>query len=153
MIEDGYIADVRADFIERMGLYAQDEGMPRTAGRLFALLVFEGRPVAFGDLATGLQVSRGGISTSVRLLESWGLVRRMSIAGERQDHFELAPDAFPALLRGAVERAERAQADVDATVAALPAGTDGLGVRLRSFSDFYATLASKMSEAADAVKP
>ncbi|MDG1067192.1 MAG: MarR family transcriptional regulator [Sulfitobacter sp.] len=74
---------VRADFIEKSGLISQAEGLPRIAGRVFGMLIFDGDMISFGELATRLQVSRASISTSIRILEERGLVKRMTKAGER----------------------------------------------------------------------
>ena len=59
---------VRSDFIEKTGLTAQADGLPRIAGRVFGMLIYDGDVVSFGDLATKLQVSRASISTSIRIL-------------------------------------------------------------------------------------
>ena len=40
------IDQVRDDFITRMGVVAMGEGLPRMAGQVFAMLVFEGEPIA-----------------------------------------------------------------------------------------------------------
>ena len=60
---------VRSDFIEKVGVIVQSEGFPRIAGRVLATLVYDGERVSFGALADRLEVSRGSISSSVRLLE------------------------------------------------------------------------------------
>jgi DNA-binding transcriptional regulator GbsR (MarR family) len=65
MSEDPSIDAIRSEFIEKTGLISQAEGLPRIAGRVFGLLIFDGDMVSFGDLATRLQVSRASISTSI----------------------------------------------------------------------------------------
>ncbi|MDG1076042.1 MAG: ArsR family transcriptional regulator, partial [Planktotalea sp.] len=74
MAKDASEDPVRTDFIEKTGLITQAEGLPRIAGRVFGLLIYDGDVVSFGDLATKLQVSRASISTSIRILEERGLV-------------------------------------------------------------------------------
>ncbi|WP_150122197.1 GbsR/MarR family transcriptional regulator, partial [Sulfitobacter sp. HI0129] len=92
-------AAVREAFIERMGVIAQADGMPRMSGQIFAMLVFDGEALAFGELARQLEVSRATISTSVRLLEDRGLIRRLNRRGDRQDYFQLADNAYVEMLR------------------------------------------------------
>lgn len=87
------------DFVETMGLRFQDQQMPRIAGRLFGLLLLEGGPFSFGELADRLQVSRGSISTNARLLENIGLVERVAKPGDRQDYYRIVPDGFVSLFR------------------------------------------------------
>ena len=67
MDEPDDIAQIREDFIERIGVMVQGEGFPRIAGRVLATLVFDGERASFGELAEGLGVSRGSISSSVRV--------------------------------------------------------------------------------------
>jgi len=132
------IEETRQDFIEKIGLITQAEGLPRIAGRVFGLLIFDGDMVSFGDLATKLQVSRGSISSSMRLLEERGLVKRMAKPGERQDYFQLAPNPYVTMLQGIQKRTQAAQQDIADTINALPSGA-GPTVRLQEYADFYAS--------------
>ncbi len=87
------------DFVEAMGLRFQDQQMPRIAGRLFGLLLVEGGPFSFGELADRLQVSRGSISTNARLLDDLGLIERVAKPGDRQDYYRIAPEGLVSLFR------------------------------------------------------
>ena len=146
------IDTLRAEFVEKIGLVAQGEGMARIAGRIFGLLIWEGEAIAFGDLAETLQVSRGSISTSARLLEERGLIKRVARPGERGDYFQLAADPYGPLIEGAARRSERARAEIDDTIAALPsgagAGTEALRERLGAYASFYGTLSDRLALAA-----
>jgi DNA-binding transcriptional regulator GbsR (MarR family) len=68
-------------FIERVGLIAQVDGLPRIAGRIMGLLVIYGGPFSFAEIAKRLQVSRGSISTNRRLLENLGVIERVARPG------------------------------------------------------------------------
>lgn len=92
-------SDPVQDFVETMGLRFQDQQMPRIAGRLFGLLLLEGGPFSFGELADRLQVSRGSISTNARLLDGIGLIERVARPGDRQDYYRIVPDGFISLFR------------------------------------------------------
>ena len=141
--------EVRSDFIEKMGLVAQGEGLPRGAGRVFALLVFDGEAIAFGDLADALQISRASVSTAVRLLEERGLVKRMARPGDRQDYFQVAPNAFATMLGSTGARIRNAQAEIDATIAALPDADEGPRARLAEYSRFYGAIGDGLRVAMD----
>ena len=130
---------VRADFIEKTGLVTQAEGLPRIAGRVFGMLIYDGDVVSFGDLATKLQVSRASISTSIRILEERGLVKRLTKPGERQDFFQLAPNPYATMLEGIQNRNRAIQNDIAETIARLPDDTDALD-RLMAHANFYASL-------------
>lgn len=87
------------EFVETIGLRFQDQQMPRIAGRLFGLLLIEGGPFSFGELAERLQVSRGSISTNARLLSEMGLIERVSKPGDRQDHYRIQPDGLVSIFK------------------------------------------------------
>jgi len=58
-LEDTTTTDkTRLEFIELVGRIVQAEGLPRNAGRLLGLLIFDGGQISFGDLAEILQISR-----------------------------------------------------------------------------------------------
>jgi len=130
---------VRTDFIEKTGLVTQAEGLPRIAGRVFGMLIYDGDVVSFGDLATKLQVSRASISTSIRILEERGLVKRLTKPGERQDFFQLAPNPYATMLERIQNRNRAIQNDIAETVARLPDDADALD-RLMAHANFYASL-------------
>jgi len=127
----------RLEFIELVGRIVQADGLPRTAGRLLGFLIFEGAPVAFGDLADRLQVSRGSISSSTRMLEEFGLIRRVTKAGERQDFFELEDDPYSNLLNRARARAQRAKEAVERTAAQIEGEQSDLTSRISELAEFY----------------
>lgn len=136
MIDDSTIEMIRTEFIEKTGLVSQAEGLPRIAGRIFGLLIFDGQAVSFGDLAERLMVSRASISTSIRLLEERSLVRRVTRPGERQDFFELAPDPYATMLRGIQKRNRAVAADIARTIRSLPQDAEAIP-RLTAYADFY----------------
>lgn len=134
------IDQIRTEFVEKIGMVAQGEGLPRIAGRVFGLLVFDGEPQAFGDLTARLQVSRGSISSSVRLLEERGLIRRTSKLGERQDFFQLAPNAWSTMIEGAKKRTSAAHTEIATTIEELPASATSIRERLGDYANFYQSI-------------
>lgn len=95
------------DFVERMGLFWESEGLPRIAGRLFGFLVLQSEPCSLDEMATSLAVSKASVSTDVRKLEQVGLVERHTRPGDRRDYYAIPPD-MPARLvvlrRAAIDR-------------------------------------------------
>ena len=138
----------RERFVERMGLLAQGDGMPRIAGRLLGLLVLEGGPLAFGELAERLQVSRGSVSSNARLLEGMGVVERVTRPGERGDYFQMAPDPYARLLDGVAERARRGREIALETrdAVAVQEGADRAAQeRLDALARFYGTVSDAVA--------
>lgn len=141
-------ARIRQDFIEKIGVIAQGEGLPRIAGRVFATLVYDGERASFSDLAGKLGVSRGSISSSVRLLEDRQVIKRVARPGDRQDYFEVTQDAFMNLIETAAARARRACKEVRDTLDALPVSEAGPRGRLKTYADFYDVIDTALIEAA-----
>ncbi|PUB14902.1 GbsR/MarR family transcriptional regulator [Yoonia sediminilitoris] len=150
MTDGAPVSDTRAEFIEKIGLITQAEGMPRIAGRVFGMLIFDGEAASFGDLATRLQVSRGSISSSIRLLEERGLVKRIAKPGDRQDYFQLAPNPYVSMLEGVQKRARSTRDEITHTINALPAGSDAIN-RLQEYANFYAKTAAAIGTVINAL--
>ena len=146
------LEEVRTEYIEKMGLIVQTEGLPRSAGRLVAMLMFDGRTVSFGELAEELQISRGGVSTAVRILEDRGLVKRVTFPGDRQDYFQIAPNTFVNMLSRQIERLASVRADIDETIGELPEDDGGAGERLGGFARFYEVTSEGLSVARDRLR-
>lgn len=130
---------MRDEFIELLGQILQAEGLPRNAGRILGLLIYDGDQKSFGTLAETLKVSRGSISSSSRLLEEFGLIRRGSRPGERQDYFSLEDNPYGKLLERGRARAERAKTAIVNSMSGLPDRPD-LEKRISDLTDFYRTL-------------
>lgn len=146
------IAQIREEFIEKIGVIAQSEGLPRIAGRVFATLIYDGERVSFGELADKLGVSRGSISSSVRLLQDREIIKRVAKPGDRQDYFEVGDDAFVNLIETSAIRARRACKEISDTLARLPASEAGAHGRLKSYADFYDVVDISLTDAAKRMK-
>ena len=91
-------------FIERMGLAAQSDGMPRIAGRILGYFIIHDGPASLARLAQELQVSRASVSTNARILRNLGVLEATAVPGDRQDYYQLAPRHYVRVLEGYVER-------------------------------------------------
>jgi len=124
-------------FIERMGLNAQSDGMPRIAGRLFGYFIIHGGPVSFAQLAEELKVSRGSVSTNARMLESIGFIEKVTMPGDRQDYYRLSQSPYVRMIDGVVARMRRMQTIVDQASNSIPDGMQETKQRLREMQRFY----------------
>ncbi|MHB0857366.1 MAG: GbsR/MarR family transcriptional regulator [Anaerolineae bacterium] len=99
-VEEKDTRDERRRFVEDMGLYYEQEGLPRMAGRLVGwLLVCDPPHQSMTELAAALQASKGSISTTSRLLLQSGQIERIALGGDRQTYYRLAPDLWSRLIR------------------------------------------------------
>lgn len=125
------------EFIERLGLITQADGMPRIAGRILGVLVLFDAPFSFSQLSEKLQVSRASISTNTRLLESLAMIERTTKPGERQDYFRLRKNPYDSLMRGIQTRMLYSQEVVEQTRQQLPDHWSGAQKRLQELEKFY----------------
>jgi DNA-binding transcriptional regulator GbsR (MarR family) len=139
----------RANFIEKVGMIAQSEGLPRIAGRVLALLLYDGQRVSFGQLATTLQVSRGSISSSVRLLEGQQLIKRVANPGDRQDYFQLVDNAFVHMVEASAARARLAAADIEESLTEIPLSETDARARVASYAAFYRAMEDGLKTTAE----
>src|SRR3977135_2206162 len=75
-------------FILHWGEMGTRWGINRTVAQVHALLFLAPKPVPADEIATTLAVARSNVSTSLRELQGWGIVRAVHILGDRRDHFE-----------------------------------------------------------------
>ena len=61
--------------------------LPRSLGEIYGLLYSSEVPLAFDDLVTRLDLSKGSVSEGLRLLRSLGAVNLAPVDGSRKDHF------------------------------------------------------------------
>ena len=93
----------RLHFAEQFGLFFEQNGLPRMAGRIFAWLLVADDPLqSMSDLAEALQASKSSISTTTRLLIRLGLLERVSLPGHRRDYYRVRPGYGPQLMVGKV---------------------------------------------------
>lgn len=82
-----------AVFVDGMGAASATSGvLSQLQGRIFGLLYLQPEPLSLDEIAAALQQSKSNISINIRGLVDWHLVRRVSVAGSRRDHYEAATD-------------------------------------------------------------
>jgi DNA-binding transcriptional regulator GbsR (MarR family) len=136
---------VSAEFVERMGLAAEAEGLPRIAARLFALMLIDGGPRTADEIAEMLQVSRGSVSTNTRLLEARGIIERFTQPGDRVHYFRIADDPFGKKFEHFPEHVRRFRSIVADALQSLPDDMTEAKDRLMEASEF-AEFAIEISE-------
>ena len=123
-------------FIERMGLSAQGDGLPRIAGRILGYFIVHGGPTSLSALARELQVSRASISTNARMLRDLGVLEATAVPGDRQDYYQLAPRHYLRVLEGYIERMGVLSESLSTAQAEIDDGNDGAQARLADMHRF-----------------
>jgi len=93
-------------FVLHWGEMGTRWGVNRTVAQIHALLYITGRPMHAEEIADTLAVARSNVSTSIRELQGWSLIRLVHLAGDRRDHFETSTDVWD-LLRTIVRERQR----------------------------------------------
>ncbi len=124
-------------FLQRFSSMMALEGLPVPAGRMLGLLFVQGRDLTAEELARQLSISRSNVSTTVRLLETLGLVERFRLPGERKDRFRLPEEPFRPLLGASVVRAVRMRDSVLECREELPPELLPAGERLGDLARFF----------------
>jgi DNA-binding transcriptional regulator GbsR (MarR family) len=92
-MSDRRLDRARAVFVDGMGTASATSGvLSQLQGRIFAALYLEDHPLSLDEIAEALQQSKSNISTNIRGLVEWHLVRRVAVPGSRKDHYQAADD-------------------------------------------------------------
>ena len=105
-------------FILHWGDMGSQWGVNRSVSQIHALLYLSERPLTAEEIAASLGLARSNVSTSIRELMAWNLIRRVPVKGDRRDHFEAEADLWEIAMRIAAVRKER---ELDPAVDALKA--------------------------------
>lgn len=110
------LTPVQQRFILHWGEMGTRWGLNRTVAQIHALLYISPRPVHAEDIAGVLNVARSNVSTSLKELQGWGIVRLVHVLGDKRDHFESMKDVWE-LFRIVID--ERKKREIDPTLAIL----------------------------------
>jgi DNA-binding transcriptional regulator GbsR (MarR family) len=98
------------------GEMGQAWGINRTMAQVHALLFISPEALDAEEISRLLDVSRSNVSTSLRELITWGVIRRVHVIGDRRDRFEALKDVMETFR---VIMAERKRREMDPTIALL----------------------------------
>lgn len=110
------LTPIQQRFILHWGEMGTRWGINRTVAQVHALLYISKEPLCADDLVDALSVARSNVSTSLKELQGWGIVRVVHTLGDRRDHFESLQDVYE-LFRVIVD--ERKKREIDPTVSLL----------------------------------
>ena len=135
-------------------------GTNRTVAQIHALLYLSPSPMHADQICELLSVARSNVSTSIRELQSYGLVRMVHVLGDRRDYFESLHDVW-GLFRVIIE--QRKQRELNPTLAMLKscadevdneADTDPLTKqRIRDMLEFVQTTSTWYDDVRDIPSP
>lgn len=87
--------EAKREYAEEFGLLYSTLGMPPAYGKLLGwLMICDPPDQTSTELAEALQLSKGSVSTGMRMLEGAKLARRVARPGQRGHAYEVLPDAL-----------------------------------------------------------
>jgi DNA-binding transcriptional regulator GbsR (MarR family) len=110
------LTPVMRKFILHWGEMGTRWGINRTVAQLHALLYVADRALHAEAIAETLGLARSNVSTSLRELQGWGIVRIVHVMGDRRDHFESLKDPWQMFQ---IILDERKRREIDPTIALL----------------------------------
>ena len=110
------LTPVAQKFILHWGEMGTRWGINRTVAQVHALLFLSPQPVPADEIAETLAVARSNVSTSLRELQGWRIVRVVHVLGDRRDHFESIKDVWEIFRIVSEERKRR---EIDPTLRVL----------------------------------
>ncbi len=110
------LSAIQQKFILHWGEMGTRWGINRTVAQIHALLFIAARPLHAEEIAETLGVARSNVSTSLKELQGWRIVKLVHVLGDKRDHFESMKDVWE-MFRVVLD--ERKRREIDPTVAML----------------------------------
>jgi len=104
------LTGVQKGYILHWGEMGTRWGINRTVAQIHALLYLSPRALPAEEIAETLSVARSNVSTSIRELEGWGIVRAVHVLGDRREHYESMKDVWE-MFRLVIEQRKRREID------------------------------------------
>ena len=103
-------------FILHWGEMGTQWGVNRSVSQIHALLYLSDTPLTAEAIVDTLGLARSNVSTALKELQGYSIVRRVHVEGDRRDHFVAESDLWEMLMRIVAERKRR---EIDPTIAML----------------------------------
>lgn len=105
-----HLTSVAQEFIIHWGKMGARWGVNRTVAQIYALLYISSSPLNAEEISETLSVARSTVSTGLRELQGWGIVKIVQVLGDRRDHFEAVGDVWE-MFRKIVDERKRRELD------------------------------------------
>ncbi len=148
------LTPVQQKFILHWGEMGNRWGINRTVAHIHALLLISEKPLHSEEIAVTLSVARSNVSTSLKELVGWEIIKPVHVLGDRREHYESLKDIWEIFRIIAEKRKKR---EIDPTLSALRECLEGLEQdsqealytrsRLADILDFFETVTSCYEQA------
>jgi len=108
-----HMTAIEQKFVLHWGEMGLRWGINRTVAQIHALLYISKNPLNAEQIAEELEVARSNVSTSLKELQGWGIVKLVHVMGDKRDHFESMKDVWE-MFRMVLD--ERKRREIDPTL-------------------------------------
>ena len=154
------LTPVMQRYVLHWGEMGQRWGVNRSVAQIHALLYLAGQPLHAEEIAQTLAIARSNVSTSLKELQGWDLIRMVHLAGDRRDHFEVRHDPWDMLMTVAEGRKKReidptlaTMRDCAAEAAADKATPEAVKAKIVAMRDFMEEMAGWYDQMRDVPRP
>jgi DNA-binding transcriptional regulator GbsR (MarR family) len=145
------LSAAKEQFILHWGEMGTRWGINRTVAQVHALLHVSATALTAEEIADTLAIARSNVSTSIRELQGWGLVRQVYVLGDRRQHYESIKDVWE-MFRIIIEQRKRREVDPTLDLLRLclsdleGGGDQYTRDRLKELHDFFSDVDSLYTE-------
>lgn len=127
------------EYVERLAVAMEADGLPRIAGRIFGLLLLSEEPLSLDAIAERIGASKASASVNTRLLEHHGVIEQVGRPGDRRDYYQSVSNLFVRTMERRLAKWERFHAIMNEGVETLDL-SPVIRSRMKNFESEYASV-------------
>jgi DNA-binding transcriptional regulator GbsR (MarR family) len=132
-------------FIEDIGLFFEQMGLPRMAGRMLGfLLISDPEAQSVTDITQALKASKSSVSVMARLLVDNGLIERVASPVPRRDYYRFKPGGWILYMRQWLGLFSELHGIAERGLALTEGKPDALRERLLEAHDLFSLMEEQM---------
>ena len=101
---------IKKEFTQGLSQISRFWGFPKGMGAIFAVLYLSPTSLSLDEIVKETELTKGAVSTEVRVLARMGLVHRSTKLGDRKDYYEAESD-FYAAIRSILQERQNSEFD------------------------------------------
>lgn len=140
-------------FVEDVGMWFEQMGIPRMAGKVYGwLLVCDPPEQNAQQIARAVGGSKGSISTTTRLLIQFGLIERFGVPGQRSAAFRIRPNGWFVWIQHEMNQIRVMRDLADRGLALLKSKPPEKRQRVKEVSELFSYLIHDQSEVMERIE-
>lgn len=105
-------------FLAKINQMCSRFGLNNIMAELYAIMYLSEKPLSLNDMVDRLKISKGSASVNIRVLERYGVVRRVWVRGSRKDYYEAETEISKVIIERIRSMAQRRLSEVENMVSA-----------------------------------